>query len=162
MAKELDRLGLPVALITCLVDVGALIGVNRIVTAPAIVHPLGQPSLSLEGERAFRRQVVERALEALRTDVTGRRCFGPTVPDGPCVAWRSTVKLTVQIFDVQSVEFGPRTLLEGHHLVVSREELLDRVGRDPAFAAMDVRLIRPGERKRILNVLGITEPRAKL
>lgn len=75
MARELDRLGLPVALITCLVDVGALVGVNRIVTAPAVIHPLGNPSLPPGGERAFRRRVVERALEALQTDVTGPTVF---------------------------------------------------------------------------------------
>ena len=75
MARELDRLGLPVALITCLVDVGALIGVNRIVAAPAIVHPLGQPSLPLVAERAFRRRVVERALQSLQTDVGGPQVF---------------------------------------------------------------------------------------
>jgi len=42
-----------------------------------IPYPTGDPELSAEGERAWRRQLLERALHALATRVTK-----PTVFDG--------------------------------------------------------------------------------
>jgi glycine reductase complex component B subunit alpha and beta len=72
------------------------------------------------------------------------------------------MKLTVHDFDVRSLGFGPRTGLDGHHLTVNPDELIEHLARDPALASIDVRLARPGERTRIVNVLGITEPRAKV
>ena len=45
-----------------------------------IPYPTGDPELSAEGERAWRRQLLERALRALATPVKG-----PTVFDGDSV-----------------------------------------------------------------------------
>ena len=46
------------------------VGANRIVPTIAIPHPLGNPALTMEEEKAIRRKLVERALEALTTEVT--------------------------------------------------------------------------------------------
>ena len=70
MVKEIERAGLPVVHI-CTVTVGA----NRIVPAVAIPHPLGNPALSAEEEKAMRRRIVEKALEALTTEVDGQTIF---------------------------------------------------------------------------------------
>ena len=53
------------------------VGAPRIVPTRGIPYPTGDPELSEEGERAWRRQLLERALEALSTPVKG-----PTVFDG--------------------------------------------------------------------------------
>ena len=45
------------------------VGANRIVPTIAIPHPLGNPALSPEDEYALRKKLVERALEALTTEV---------------------------------------------------------------------------------------------
>jgi glycine reductase len=47
----------------------ANVGANRIVTGDAVPHPFGDPSLSPEGEHDYRRRLVEKALEALATEV---------------------------------------------------------------------------------------------
>ena len=48
------------------------VGANRIVPTIAIPHPLGNPSLSHDEEYALRKKLVNRALEALTTEVTGQ------------------------------------------------------------------------------------------
>ena len=55
--------------------VAVMVGANRIVPAAGIIHPLGNAELSPEDERALRRRIVERALEALRTEVVQPTVF---------------------------------------------------------------------------------------
>jgi len=51
------------------------VGANRIVPAVAIPHPLGDPNKTLQQEKAIRRQVVEKALHALETDIEDQKVF---------------------------------------------------------------------------------------
>ena len=53
------------------------VGAPRIVPTRGIPYPAGDPELSAEGVRAWRRQLLERALHALATPVSE-----PTVFDG--------------------------------------------------------------------------------
>jgi glycine reductase complex component B subunit gamma len=62
LAKEIERVGIPVVYVTSLPTVATMIGANRIVRGPAITHPFGL-------DEAERRRIVERALELLETDV---------------------------------------------------------------------------------------------
>jgi len=75
MAKEFERQGIPTAFISTIVPLAESIGPNRIIPGQAITHPLGDPRLSREEERALRRRLVERALGALQTDVPGQTVF---------------------------------------------------------------------------------------
>ncbi len=56
------------------------VGAPRIVPTRGIPFPAGDPELGPEQERAWRRQLLERALHAIATPVTG-----PTVFDGDSV-----------------------------------------------------------------------------
>lgn len=51
------------------------IGANRIVPAIAIPHPLGNPALTPEEEYNLRKKIVNRALEALTTEVKDQTIF---------------------------------------------------------------------------------------
>ena len=51
------------------------VGANRIVPAIAIPHPLGNPALDKDEEKALRRKLVEKALRALQTEVDGQKVF---------------------------------------------------------------------------------------
>ena len=51
------------------------VGANRIVPAIAIPHPLGNPSLDKEEEKALRRKIVEKALMALTTEIDSQTIF---------------------------------------------------------------------------------------
>ena len=51
------------------------VGANRIVPAIAIPHPLGNPALTPEEEYNLRKKIVNRALEALTTEVKDQTIF---------------------------------------------------------------------------------------
>lgn len=65
----MERAGIPGVLITALPDLAQRVGANRIVAGVRMPHPVGDPSLPLEKERALRRRIVETALKALQTEV---------------------------------------------------------------------------------------------
>jgi glycine/betaine/sarcosine/D-proline reductase family selenoprotein B len=75
MAKELERHGIPTALITAMSSVAQSVGTPRIVAAQSIIHPTGNPALDQAGERAERRRITELALSAVCTAVDGPRVF---------------------------------------------------------------------------------------
>ena len=62
LAKEIERAGIATVFVTALPTIASMIGVNRIVHAPAITHPFG-----LDVEE--RRRIVERALELLEAPI---------------------------------------------------------------------------------------------
>jgi glycine reductase len=67
--------------------VAVMVGANRIVPAAGIIHPLGNAELSAADEKTLRRRIVEKALQALRTEVVQPTVFGAddrasTAPDG--------------------------------------------------------------------------------
>jgi betaine reductase len=75
MAKEFERRGIPTAIISTIVPLAESIGPNRIIPGKAITHPLGDPTLPHAQERALRRRLVQRALEALQTEIPGQTVF---------------------------------------------------------------------------------------
>lgn len=75
MVKEIERSGIPVVHIATVTPISLTVGANRIVPAIAIPHPLGNPALSREEEKALRRKIVEKALEALQTEVEEQTVF---------------------------------------------------------------------------------------
>ncbi len=75
MAKELERAGIPTALVSSLVSIALSVGANRIVAGLGIPHPLGDPRLSPAEQKKIRRAIVEKALRALTTHLTEQRNF---------------------------------------------------------------------------------------
>ena len=75
MVKEIERTGIPVVHICTVVPISLTVGANRIVPAIAIPHPLGNPKLDAKEEKALRRGIVEKALNALTTEVEGQTVF---------------------------------------------------------------------------------------
>ena len=75
MVKEIERAGIPVVHICTVTPISMTVGANRIVPAVAIPHPLGNPALGKEEEKKLRRQIVEKALKALTTEVDGQTIF---------------------------------------------------------------------------------------
>jgi glycine reductase complex component B subunit gamma len=69
MQKEAERAGIPSALITAIPSVAKSVGVSRIITGGGIPYPVGNPSMPREREIEFRRRLVEKALEAIGTEI---------------------------------------------------------------------------------------------
>ena len=75
MVKEIERAGIPVVHICTVTPISLTVGANRIVPAVAIPHPLGNPALDPADEKKLRRRIVEKALEALSTEVDDQTVF---------------------------------------------------------------------------------------
>ncbi len=75
MVKEIERTGIPVVHICTVTPISMTVGANRIVPAIAIPHPLGNPELPFDDEYALRRKLVDKALEALSTEVDDQTIF---------------------------------------------------------------------------------------
>jgi len=69
MAKEMERAGIPTALITSLSSVALKIGANRVVQGKRFSHPCGNPALSPADEKAWRIELIRTALKALAEPV---------------------------------------------------------------------------------------------
>ena len=75
MVKEIEATGIPVVHICTVVPISLTVGANRIVPAVAIPHPLGNPALDFDEEKALRRKLVEKSLAALETKVEDQTVF---------------------------------------------------------------------------------------
>jgi len=75
MVKEIERAGIPVVHACTVTPISLTVGANRIVPTVAIPHPFGNPSLSAAEEKVLRRELVEKALHALSTEVTEQTIF---------------------------------------------------------------------------------------
>jgi betaine reductase len=79
MQKEAERVGIPTALITAIPSVAKSVGVSRIITGGGIPYPVGNPSLPRDREIEFRRRLVEKALEAIGTEVKEPTVFDVSI-----------------------------------------------------------------------------------
>lgn len=75
MVKEIERAGIPVVHICTVTPISMTVGANRIVPAIAIPHPLGNPALTMDEEKAIRRDLLNKALTALTTEIDTQTIF---------------------------------------------------------------------------------------
>jgi len=76
MVKELEEVvDVPVVHVCTVVPISLTVGANRIDPAVAIPYPLGNPQLNQDEEFALRRSIVEKALQALSTNVGEQTVF---------------------------------------------------------------------------------------
>ena len=80
ISKELEKAGLPVALVSAMFPVAMQVRANRIIKGVSIPHPCGDPSLPTELDARLRRVIVRTALKALETNVEGPTVFSPDLP----------------------------------------------------------------------------------
>lgn len=74
MVKEIERYGIPIVHMATIVTISKSVGANRIVPTVAIPYPVGNPE---KGKKEFslRNSLVDRAIEALSTEVDGPTIF---------------------------------------------------------------------------------------
>ena len=75
MAKEIERVGLPAALICAIVPIALTVGANRIIRAVAIPHPTGDPNVRKEEEIEIRKNLLRKALNALASKIEEQTVF---------------------------------------------------------------------------------------
>ena len=75
MVKGIEATGIPVVHMCTVVPISQTVGANRIVPTIAIPHPLGNPALDKEEEYKLRERLVDKALDALQTPISGQTVF---------------------------------------------------------------------------------------
>lgn len=75
ISQEIERVGIPTAVITTLVPTALMVGASRIVPGLSIMHPVGDPGLSPPEEPEIRRAMVLAAVEAVRDRVLDQKVF---------------------------------------------------------------------------------------
>lgn len=76
LAKEIERVGIPVVQVANMVPIAQMVGSNRIKRGNSIVCPLGDPELPPEREKLVRKKMVQEALEMLTKDPTTDQVAG--------------------------------------------------------------------------------------
>jgi glycine reductase len=64
----LEKAGIPTVQITSAVPVARMVGANRVVLGNGIVHVVGADGVPYAAEKKLRRQLIERALQALQSE----------------------------------------------------------------------------------------------
>jgi len=64
-----------VAHVCTMTPIALMVGSNRIIPGSGIVHPVGNADLEPKAEKTLRRAIVEKALEALQTELTEQKLF---------------------------------------------------------------------------------------
>jgi glycine reductase len=75
MAKQIETAGIPTAHVCSMVPVAVQVGSNRIIPSVSVLHPTGNAELTPEQEKRVRREIVVKALEALKTKIEEQKVF---------------------------------------------------------------------------------------
>jgi glycine reductase len=78
ISRQIEQVGIPVAQICTMVPVAQEVGSVRMVPAGGIISPTGSPDLPPDQEKAFRRRVVIKALNALADTIEGQKVYEKT------------------------------------------------------------------------------------
>lgn len=76
LAKEIERVGIPVVQVANMVPIAQMVGSNRVKRGNSIVCPLGDPELPLEREKIVRKKMVAEALDMLTYDLAKEQAAG--------------------------------------------------------------------------------------
>lgn len=71
----MERAGIPAAHVCSIIPVAEMVGSNRIVAGSKIINPLGNENLDSQDEKDLRRHILEKAIEALQTDIQAQTVF---------------------------------------------------------------------------------------
>ena len=75
MVNEMEKSGIPTALITNMTAVARSIGSPRVIPGIAINNPCSDIDLPMEEQLKMRRNYIDRALEAVSAEVSGQEFF---------------------------------------------------------------------------------------
>lgn len=68
-------MGIPCVHVNAFTTISYNVGANRIVFGGDFTQPAGNASLPIDREKAYRRKIIDKCLEALQTEVTGPTIF---------------------------------------------------------------------------------------
>jgi len=72
------------------------------------------------------------------------------------------MRLEIQSIDMKDLQPGPETCARDRVLYVNLKELEEIILRDGRIKSVDIHLVYPGDRVRIVNLLDVVQPRCKI
>jgi len=72
------------------------------------------------------------------------------------------LKLELNVVSINKVQFGDKTAVENSVLSINRRELIDLLKADSRLESVEIDVANPGEKTRIIRVIDVIEPRAKV
>jgi len=79
IAKEIERLNIPVSAITAISLLVKQTGASRVVAGVKVPNPCGDPELPPESDRTLRKELISCALDALQAEIKEPTIFTPRV-----------------------------------------------------------------------------------
>ncbi len=72
------------------------------------------------------------------------------------------MRLEIESVDVKDIQSGPKTCVEDRVLYVHLKELEEILLRDRRIQSVELNLVHPGEKVRIVNLMDVVQPRCKI
>lgn len=72
------------------------------------------------------------------------------------------MRLEIESMDIKGIQVGPKTCVEKRVLYVNLKELEEILLRDRRIRSVELNLVHPGERVRIVNLMDVVQPRCKI
>ena len=72
------------------------------------------------------------------------------------------MRLEIESIDIKGVQAGSKTYAKGSILYINPKELEEVILRDNRIKSVDIHLVYPGDKVRILNILDVIQPRCKI
>jgi glycine reductase len=71
------------------------------------------------------------------------------------------MRLEIESIDIQNIEVADRTIVEDHILYLNLNELKELLLKDNRIKDVDLNIVYPGDRVRIINLMDVIQPRCK-
>ena len=72
------------------------------------------------------------------------------------------MRLEIESIDIKDIQTGPKTLAKDGVLYINPKELEELILKDNRIESVDINLVRPGDRVRIVNLMDVVQPRCKI
>jgi glycine reductase len=72
------------------------------------------------------------------------------------------MRLEIESIDIKDIQAGSKTYGKDGVLYINLKELEELILRDPRIKSVDINLVYPGDKVRILNILDVIQPRCKI
>jgi glycine reductase len=72
------------------------------------------------------------------------------------------MRLQIESIDIKDIQVGSTTTVSDHTLSLNLEELEERILEDARISSVELNIVSPGDRVRIVNIADIIQPRCKI
>jgi hypothetical protein len=72
------------------------------------------------------------------------------------------MRLEIESIDIRDIRMGPKTCAEDRGLHINPKELEELLLKDGRIKSVDINVVYPGDRVRIVNLLDVVQPRCKI